>query len=152
MEGRDTARGHEQTVFILNVEHVELVQLVLPVRIWLARLNCRSDLFSGQLYKSARKNAFAAVVAEAVEGELEFIPPVGVSAEDSEVGEIQRRAKVVDGIADYQAKRFWDGFVGLDCYGGLAFVWIKAENEPHRALREVGLNLPVQVIDVMHRA
>jgi len=55
----------------------------------------------------------------------------------------------VNGIPDDKGKRFWDGFICMDRQMKFRQVWILGEHETERALSQIGINLPIQIIDVL---
>lgn len=87
--------GQEQSpMLVLNIDGVEFVDTVLPVRLRLTLLNSSPDLFRGQLYKSTAQNVF--LVVEPVNGELNVISAISVFANDRKISVIKDSPQIVD--------------------------------------------------------
>lgn len=146
------ADNDQEPVLVAHVEGVQFINRILPARMGFARLNRSFDLFRGELNFSSAENAFFAVSVEPVDGKLNTPTVSRVTRDDSEIDQVERRAEVVDGIAEGEGDPGWDGYLGLGNDGEIKGYWADPVDDFERSLVEIGLDLPVKVVDVMVRA
>ena len=140
--------GKDQLVLVCYVERVNPIEQLIPARIWLERIYHVDDLFAGDLYLSIRDGAFKGFRSSA-EGELNSLGALCFVASHCENQKIKRGPQVMDRVSDNQSEAIWDGFIAYDFEGSLCSLWVNANNDFERAARQKGVDLPVQIIDVV---
>lgn len=151
-EADRAASEDRKPVLVADIHGVEFVDVIAPARVWFASLNRSPDIFRGELYHSSAQNTFLGIAAEPPNRKLKVVGALGVAAEDGEVGVIERRAQIVEGIPCDTGQFIGNGYVGLSRDGQPSLFWIEAFDQLEGALLSVGLNPPVQVCDMMLRS
>jgi len=140
--------GKNKPMLIGYIKGMKTVKQFIPASIRLDLLNCFDDLFAGKLYMSILNGRVKACGLSA-EGELNRFGLWSFTANHAENGNIKGCAQVMDGISYRKRKAFWDGFLGFDGIGALCSLWVIADPQFKRILSQIGINIPVQFVDVM---
>ena len=145
------ASGNDKPVLIGYVQGVDSVELFVPARIRLEVVDFLDDLFAGEVYLSCL-NGSTKTLRRFAEWKLDRAPLSGCFAfiaNHLKDEQIEGGSQVVDGIANDQGDCIWHGYLGFDRVGNLAGLAVKATKNSQGMLGRVGINLPVEVDDVM---
>ena len=143
-------RGQDQLVFVRNVELVHPVKKMISARLCVQTYDDLDDVFAGQLYLSAYNGLMKSLRVQRAlgEGVLDIVGVRDPIANHRPDGVIESRSQIVDGIPDDEREREWRGSIGFDADNFIAVVTHDGDDFDGFA-RQVGVDLPVKVIDVM---
>ena len=145
------ASGNDKPVLIGYVQGVDSVELFVPARIRLEVVDFLDDLFAGAMYLSCL-NGSSKGLRRFAEWELDLVPLSGCFAfiaNHLKDEQVEGGSQVVDGITDDQGNFIWHGYLDFDFVGNLAGLAVKATENPQGALSRIGIDLPVEIADVM---
>lgn len=120
----------------------------VSTRIRFERLDFSDNLFSGEIGFSVVHSAYKGVSALR-KGELHAFGTDGLLSNHCEHEQIKRTAEIMDSIADDQPKFGWEGYHLFDEVDFSIGLGLPARHETERFLRQIGLNSPVQIIDMI---
>jgi hypothetical protein len=138
----------KQAMYVTNVEMVEFVKNLIPVRVRFERDYRFNDLFAGDLYLSICNGTYKSLFCLG-EGKGNSFGRRSFAFAKSEHRQVQGRTQIVNGIANDDGKFGWDGYVGFSSHHGCSGLWLNDSDKLKRFLGQKGINLPVHIIDVM---
>jgi hypothetical protein len=142
------ANGNNQLVLIADIKLMDGMKPVFPGRVRLQRLDCSDNPFSGNLYLSASNGTFHGLRVLA-EREIEVIGTRNFVAQQCENQEIERASKIMNSVSEYEGEKCWDGWLCFDEKLTLRQLWNLPDPKFEGFLRQIGIDLPVQIRDVM---
>lgn len=143
-------RENDQSMFILNIEGMELPQIAVECFVRLETAYRFLDPCSSELYLSTLKGHFRSLrTIVGGEGVLDSVGSFGVISSHLIKGDVQSGAEVVSSISDDQRKLGWNGFLGFDMEGSLTSLAVMLDDDFKRLLSKEGFDSGVEVIDVM---
>lgn len=150
-KGRHTSSGgnrDDELVLVCDVEGMKTTQPDIPAYVRFERLDFSDNLFSGELCFSTLHGAYKAVLpfGERKLDVFGLLRPMPDHAKDEN---IQRAAKIVNSISDGEGEPIWDGQLLFDEMGFLVGARIPFGHKAKGFLRQVNVDLPVKVIDVI---
>ena len=134
-----------------NVESIKASEEVISSRVRFHRADCLDDLFAGELYFPLRYSSFKALRlgSERKLNASALLSGREVRRDGRPNGMVEGASEVVSRVADDCGEQVWDGGVGFDAQGTLTDLSIRLHDKAVAALGEEGLDLPIQVVDVM---
>ncbi len=141
---------NEELVFVTNIQGVDFVDTVLPVRMRLRLFNLDRDVFGSPLYMSTTQHRL--FVLKSVDRELDILFASDQRLHDGPINVVKGGAEAMDSVAQNKRNISWDGYLGFDGQGQLASAWIKASDDFERIFLEIFGNFPVKVVDVLTRS
>jgi hypothetical protein len=70
-------------------------------------------------------------------------------AHHAECQQIESGIEIMNSIPDHEGEALWDGLLGFDRKSSLQALWVLSENQAERFSRQIGVDLPVKIVDVL---
>lgn len=144
----DMSGKNEQAVFVAGVEGMEPAQIWVPFRGRIDAAHRFSDLFTGKLYLSLINGSFKSILF-AGERELDEVRLRGLVMGHPKQRQVQCGPQIVDSIPNNEGEFWWNGFLGFGPQNYPSYFALKLDDKFDRAIRQIGINFPVKIIDVM---
>lgn len=148
-EANRDSDGENEMVLVAFVENLDGIEVFVPARMRFEFAYLVEDIFRGEMHLSGRDGSFKTISSSLREGEADGNRIFCLVAHHGVANVVERRAKVVDRIADDQGEMVWDGVLGLDINQSLRGVFALRDSEFERVCREKFVDLPIQAIDVV---
>lgn len=142
------ADGDNKMVLVALVDGFDSMEILVPARIGLERVDLVDDVFGGDIHLSGSNGAFQAI-RRLDEGESHLPGGWCLTAHHPEAKMVQGGPEVVRGVPKDEGEFVWNGAVGLKEDKSLGGIAALADSQMERRIREIFGSLPVQIVDVL---
>ena len=142
------ANDENVAVFVCLSERFNRVEVLVPARIRLKRVNLLDDLFRGDVHLSSRDGATKSILPFN-EREANGLGSLCLTANHPPAKLIKSAAQVMDCVAENQGDHAWNGLICLDVHDTPLRVAVLADSQLEWLLAEKLGNLPVRVVDML---
>ncbi len=146
----DASGRKDELVLVGDVQQMDGLYSCVPAKIWFEFFDRAKDIFTS-VSQLSLSNGMIEFFSLPSKRKLDRLMRWGLVPDYCEYNQVQRTPKVVNGIASDEAYGIWNGDLAFNEAGRLQGVKLVANHEFHRLSREIRLDFPLKVENVMLR-